>query len=239
MRKSSGLFVAVLALFFTVNATAQDFTDAHALVKAAYEKSGGDKWKSVESMVMSSSMTIDSPQGEMMGTAKLTFLYPGYMHARILLDMDDGSGMPMGPITQVMTPDSGYVQMDQGTQALPGGGAPDAASDELEMLQDEGPMLSMEIYELNGTEVYKVTATTDEETTSHYYDKTTLMKVAKATDTPAGTNWTYYDDYKDVDGLMVAYKMTQNMMGGMKQVLTMKSIEVNAELDRAKLFGDM
>ena len=239
MRKTSGLFVAVLALFFTVAATAQDFTDARALVKAAYEKSGGDKWKTVESMVMSSSMTIDSPQGEMMGTAKLTFLYPGYMHARILLDMDDGSGMPMGPITQVMTPDSGYVVTDQGTQALPGGGGPKAASDELEMLKDDGPTLVIETYDLNGTEVYKVTATTGEESSSHYYDKTTLMKLAKALDTPAGANWVYYDDYKDIDGLMVAHKMTQDMMGGVKQILTMKSIEINSELDRAKLFGDM
>lgn len=239
MRKTTGLLACLMALFVVVNASAQEYTDARSVVQAVYEKTGGEKWKSVESMVMSSSMSIDSPQGEMMGTAKLTFVYPGFMHATILLDVDDGSGMPMGPVTQVMTPDTGYVQTDQGTQPLPAGNGPKAASDELDMLRADGPELSMESAELDGKQVYKVTATADGDTNVFYYEKGTLKKLAKEAQTPGGSTWIRYDDYQDVNGLMLAHKMTQDMAGGMKQVLTMKKIEINPDIDKVKLFGEM
>ncbi len=239
MRKTSVLLAVLVAVLSTAAVNAQDYADAKALLEAALEKTGGDKWASVESMVMSSSMTIDSPQGEMMGTAKLTFVYPGFMHARILLDMDDGSGMPMGPITQVMTPDTGFVQTDQGNQPMPGGNGPKAATDELELLKDDGPELALATDTLDGTPVYKVTATTDEQTASHYYAMDSLMRVAKSVSTPAGEQWIRYSDYQEVDGLVVPFTMTQDMAGGMKQVIKAKKVEINPELDKAKLFGDM
>lgn len=239
MRKLTGLPVLVLAVSFAIlqGAAAQDYTDARELVKASYEKSGGDKWKTVESMVMSSNMTIDSPQGEMAGSAKLTFLFPGYMHARILLDIDDGTGMPMGPITQVMTPDTGYVHTDQGSQGLPGGNGPDSATDEIDLLADGGPELSLEKSELDGKEVYKVTAVADDETSAYYYDIETLQRVAKEVQTPGGSNWIRYSDFKDLNGLLVPHKQVQDLVGGMKQTLTMKTIEINSDIDREGLFG--
>lgn len=238
MLKRISLLTGAVALVFTLSANGQEYTDARTLVEAAFEKAGGTKWESVESMVMSSSMSIDSPQGEMMGTAKLTFVYPGYLHARILLDVDDGSGMPMGPITQVMTPDTGYVQTDQGTQSMPGGNGPKSASDEMYMLRDGGPELALETTDLNGAQVYKVTAKEDDETSMHYYAMDSLVKLAKEVQTPGGSTWIHYDDYRDLDGIMVPHKMTQDMAGGMKQILTMKSIEVNSGVDKNKLFGE-
>ena len=82
----------VLSLFFATLAApsfAQDFTNAKDLVKASYEKTGGDKWKSVHTMTMSSSMTIDAPTGQIFGTAKMSFKYPGYTHVKVLLDIPE------------------------------------------------------------------------------------------------------------------------------------------------------
>jgi hypothetical protein len=219
-----------------VGVSAQDFTDARDLVAASYENSGGAKWDAVKTMVQSSTMTINAPQGDLTGSAKMTFLFPGYLHVRMLLDIDDDSGMPMG-ITQVMMPDSGYAQSAQGTQSLPGGQAPDSPNEDADLLAEDGPNLSLEKADLNGNAVYKVTVETEDDTTSNYYDFESLLKVAKEVPTPAGAAWIYYDDYKDVDGLMLPHKITQEAFGGMTQVMTIRSIELNPEIDKAALFG--
>jgi hypothetical protein len=233
---SFAALIAILSAVVPVGATAQDFTDARTLVAASYENSGGAKWDAVKTMVQSTTMTIKAPQGDLTGSAKMTFLFPGYLHVRMLLDIDDDSGMPM-TITQVMMPDSGYAQSSQGSQSLPGGQAPDSPNEDSELLAEDGPNLSLEKSDLNGKAVYKVTAATDEDTTSNYYDFESLLKVAKEVPTPAGSAWIYYDDYLEVDGLMLPHKITQEAFGGMTQVMTIRSIEINPEVDRADLFG--
>lgn len=232
------LFVAVVLGLASASspfaASAQDYTDARAVVEASYENTGGVQWDAIKTMTQSSTLTITTPQGDMEGSAMMTFLFPGYLHMNMMIDVDDT--LPM-TITQVMMPDSGYAESPQGSTPLPGGQAPESPNEDLALLADDGPTLSLEKTELNGKPVYKVTAELEEGVSSSYYDVESLLKVAKEVPTPAGTAWIYYDDYKSVQGVMLPHKITQEAFGGMKQVMSVGKIQINPEIDRASLFG--
>ena len=141
----------VLSLFFATLAApsfAQDFTNAKDLVKASYEKTGGDKWKSVHTMTMSSSMTIDAPTGQIFGTAKMSFKYPGYTHVKVLLDIPEEMGGTPGGMTQtqIMRPDTSLMMSDfGGTQGGPGGQGPEYPTDAIELLDRDDSSLSLEM----------------------------------------------------------------------------------------------
>jgi hypothetical protein len=226
--------MAALLVSFTVDTSAQKvLSDAREVVEAAYERTGGDKWKSIESMVTNSTITIASPQGEMGGTFKMSNRYPGYVHVRVLLDMDGPGGMPMGPMTQVVTPDTGYVKGDFGTQPLPKGTGPKAASEELALLSDGNAELTLVVEERDGRQVYAVSSMDGETKNTLYYDVETFKRLAKETDTPAGSATTQYDDYREVDGLMVPHSIVQEQSNGMKQVMKLKTVEFNVDVSGA------
>lgn len=225
--------LALLFVSLALPATAQDFEDARALVKASYEKTGGEKWKTVETMIMSTTMSMNTPQGDIFGTTKITFKYPGYTHVKVLLDIPEEMGGPPGGMTQtsVMRPDTTLVVSDMaGTQGAPGGQGPKGPSEELALLSDESVELSMEEGELEGAQVYIVSSSVDGVSNKYYYDTTTLYRVARGVDTGQGQAMVYFGDYREVDGLMLPFEQRQSMMG-MSQTMNVKSIEVNPTID--------
>ncbi len=225
------LLVASLA----IPAVAQDFSDARDLIKASYEKTGGDKWKTVETMAMSSTMSIETPQGDLFGTMKFAFKYPGYSHMKLFLDIPEEMGGPPGGMTQVnlMRPDTTIMSSDMApTQGTKGGQGPEAANEELSMLNNEALTLSMEKGELDDTPVYIVTSTKDSTASRLYYDSESLYRIARGVDTPQGEAMVYYEDYREVDGLMLPHVQRQSMMG-MNQTMKIKSYEINAAIDDA------
>ncbi|MDX1700500.1 MAG: hypothetical protein R3250_07785, partial [Melioribacteraceae bacterium] len=91
------------------------------------------------------------------------------------------------------------------------------------------------IENINGTDAYKITLTSqDDRKYIHYYDVNTAYKLREITtiDTPQGsfTQIIDLDDYKDVDGIMNAFKLTQKM-GAREVELNVESIEYNTGLD--------
>jgi len=239
MQRISIAAAASLFLTFTISTAtlAQEYTDGRSVVQASYEKTGGVAWSDVKTLVQTTSVAINTPQGDISGSGRMTFLYPGYMHARMVFDIEDDAGLPMGAMTQVMTPDSGYAQSDMGRQELPGAQAPNSPNEDGELLKNDSAEVSLESYDLNGEDVYRVVYATESDTTTNYYDKETLYKVATEVNTPQGPIWVHYDDYREVGGLLLPHKITQEMAAGMRQILTINSIEVNPEIDQETLFG--
>ncbi|NNE34419.1 MAG: hypothetical protein HKN13_04245 [Rhodothermales bacterium] len=229
--------LTLLLASLTVPAFAQDFSDARALIEASLEKTGGEKWSTVETMRLSTTMSIDTPQGEIFGSTKLSFRYPGYTHVKVLLDVPEEMGGSPGGMTQtsIMNPDTTYMTSDfAGTQGSAGGQGPQAATEELALLSSEDAELSLDTGDLDGKDVYIVTSVVDSTTSRIYYDKETLLRLARAVETAQGDAMVYYEDYREVEGLLVPYVQRQSM-NGMAQIMKVKTVEVNPELD-TKLF---
>jgi hypothetical protein len=227
--------LTLLLVVLAVPAVAQDYSSARELIQASYEKTGGDKWKQVETMAMSSTMSIETPQGDLFGSMKFSFKYPGYTHMKLLLDIPEEMGGPPGGMTQVnlMRPDTTLIISDMGgSQGAPGGQGPKAATEELAMLNNESLDLSIEKGELDSASVYIVTSVEDSLTSKIYYDSNSLFRIARAVQTPQGEAMVYYGDYRNVDGLMLPYLQRQSMMG-MNQTMKVKSYEINATIDDA------
>jgi len=105
------LFAAILTGLLSAStpdaASAQEYTDARAVVAASYENTGGVEWDAITTMIQSSNLKLVTPQGDMEGFSTMTFVFPGYLHMSMMLDV--GAALPM-TITQVMMPDSGYAE---------------------------------------------------------------------------------------------------------------------------------
>ena len=225
------VLLAALLCTITSGASAQEMmTDGLAVINAAYEKVGGDAWRDVTSMITRNDITINTAQGELSGDGTITMKFPGYVHASMILEFDDPTAPPMGQITQVVTPDTAFMQMAQGSQPLPKGTGPDYPNRELELIEMEDASYELSVEESDESSVYVVTVSDGEETIVVHYDTESLLRV-KSIETNNGVELTTtYKDFKDVDGKLVAHRTTRNG-GGQSQVIRTKSIEFNPDVE--------
>ena len=139
---------------------------------------------------------------------------------------------PMGSQKQVLDGDSGY--------SLAGGQKTDMTEDQVKEAQVESspfPEINYlnsgvtleKIEVVDGQKAYKIKV--DDKNTS-YYSVDTGLKIMETKSGPQGTQSTYYEDYKEVGGVMFPFKISQTF-GPRKIAFVVKDLKVNENVTDA------
>lgn len=139
---------------------------------------------------------------------------------------------PMGSQKQVLDGDSGY--------SLAGGQKTDMTEDQVKEAQVESSPfpevnylnsgVTLEKIEMvDGQKAYKIKV--DDKSTS-YYSVDTGLKIMETKSGPQGTQSTYYEDYKEVGGVMFPFKISQTF-GPRKIAFIVKDLKVNEDVTDA------
>ncbi len=234
------ILLVVTSCLIGFGASAQDLmTDARAVVTAAYEATGGEAWRDISSMVTTNELSIETPQGELAGTATLTMRYPGFLHAVMDLAFEDPMAPAIGEMIQFISPDTAYMKMAQGTEPLPKGTGPDYPSRELELLEKEDASFSMTVEDIEGAKKYVVTVASGEEsadTVVVQYDTETLLRERSVDNSQGVELTTTYSDYRTVEGKTIAHKVRRTGGGGPQTIRT-KTVVFNKDVDA--VFAEM
>jgi len=224
------LLLAAALCSVTFGANAQDtLNDGRDVIAAAYEATGGDAWRAVSSMVTSNDISILTPQGELAGSGVMSIRFPGYMHAAMNLEFEDPSAPAVGEMTQVITPDTAYMQMAQGTQPLPKGTGPKFASRELELLEKVDATFELVVEDIDGVNTYVVTVTDEDEVVVVHYDTETLLRTKSIEMTRGVEVSSEYGNYKEVDGKLIPHRVKRSG-GGQSQTIRTRSVEINKDV---------
>ena len=235
-RKLFALALAVLALPLAVPVRAQNVDE---IVARHFEAQGGiDKLKKVQSWRMTGKMTLgqgmEAPfvmERKRPGKSRLEFSFSGMTGIRAF---DGKTGWQLMPFMGSKDPE------------------PFTAEDNQEAIEDadfDGPLMDWKTkghtVELVGTEpvegadAYKLKLTRKGGKVEYYYfDTETYLTVKQeAKRKMRGTEVegeSFLSDYKDVDGIMVPFTMSQGMKGGdHRQTMSFDKVEANVAIDDA------
>lgn len=130
-------------------------------------------------------------------------------------------------IRQVSTPTGGYMETPDGREENAKAIGEEFANDEATLLADTSLTLSLAEETLNEKAYYVVSATKEDKTGKRYYDKETFFCVKSIS--REGTVQEYAD-YKVVEGLTFAHKVSIQGGDAPTRTISYKTFEINPEL---------
>ena len=230
MKKQLTLFAALCLCIASFGTQAQS---VDKIIDGYFEIIGGkDKFRKMKSMVMEGS--AQSPQGEVQlkmyserpNKTKIEFSMQGKTFVLQAYDGKNAWG------TNFMTGKS---------EKKPDEAAKELADETFEPFyldyKKKGHKIELEgTEEIDGTECYKLKATKKDGKVQYlFFDKESyalIMIRSTGTSGPMKGKQieSYMADYKEVDGVMMPYSLTQNM-AGQKSTLTIKKITINPKLE--------
>ena len=224
-------------------ASESDMVKAKEILAAAVEAHGGlEKLQAVKNIVVESSISANSPQGPMQLEGKVYYLFPDKFRQELKL--------PQGERVYVFDGTSGFAMTPMEVQPIP----PQMANNFKDTVFRETLWL---LTNLSQNEISVQYAGTEEVQGKPAHillvpqpsgemlklfvgeDMHHIVKIAyRETVQGATVNWeSFMDDYRDVDGVKVAYHVVQNVEGQLYSESRVKRVTLNAELD-ASLFQE-
>ena len=216
-----------------------DMAKAKEVLAAAVEAHGGlEKLQAVKNIVMEARATANSPMGQMQVEGKSYYVYPDKFRQDVKL--------PQGEMGYVFDGASGFAMTPMGVQPLP----PDVTNSFKDAVFRETTWL---LTNLSQNEISVQYAGTEdvqgksahvllvpqpsgevlrlfvsEET--HYIVKFAYREIAQGV---TANRESLMDDYRDVDGVKVAYHVVQNVDGQLFSESRVTGVTLNAELDES------
>ena len=221
-------------------ATPESLKKGKTLLVAAAEACGGtNAFKAVKNMTATNKITISmSSGGTMEATSKEITVYPDKNRSEVT--------MPFGQVTQVLSGDKAWASGPQGTQDMNESQRKDMQKslfrDQVRLFQmSEEDVLTVQAVEgvdVNGTETEGILIKDIEgnsiklylDPETHYvikreYQGTTMMGVATLEE--------LLSDYKDVDGIMVPFRLDIKANGEPYIAVDVQEVQFNTEVDPA------
>lgn len=230
-----------LFLCLTFSALAQPYTTAQEVLQANIDKTGGERWSSIETMQTELQVVVESPQGLIMLEGETARIFPGYMFMQMTSE-----DTPMVNQVIYMTPEGGWMNNAQsGMEEL--SDTSDAAQDmmrpfkeEVSLLEEEeevGGLALLDSESLDDREVY-VVQVGGETGSKRYYDKENLYLVGVEVPNPMGGEHILQKsgDYKEISGLLIPHEQTVDMSAmGMTQTVILTNVLINIPLTPEEL----
>ncbi|RKU27591.1 hypothetical protein C6497_11015 [Candidatus Poribacteria bacterium] len=219
-------------------ASDEDIAKAKEILVSAINAHGGlEAIKAVTSVVSEGQATIAQMGGIQMGL-KVSSLYPD----KLRQDMQT----PQGDMSILFDGESGFMVSPMGSQPLPpemSTSLKDAAfRDTIPLLQyltdNDIPIQFSGVEEVEGKQasVLLITQPSDESLKIYVSDETHLILKYAFRETEMGTTMekeTIFLDYRDVDGIQIAFNVIQNVNGQLYTNTTLAKVEINSELDES------
>ncbi|MCM2314473.1 MAG: insulinase family protein [Thermoanaerobaculia bacterium] len=203
------------------------------MIKAADAMGGAAKLGAIKSYRMLSTLTVKGPMGEMALEADETTVFPDKQRQAMKT--------PMGEMTMVVTPDSGFMSMGGKMQDLPGSqkkGMLDSIRDSPMWLGSKAGdpaytfaiagdakvgEIDTRVLEISG-EGIRVKWCIDPKSGD-------LLRTIKST--PQGEQTVDFSDFRDVSGIKLPFKGVIKVGGEDSGVFQVKSFELNPQIDDA------
>ena len=199
---------------------------------------GADKILAVKSVTDASTVTVATPNGDMVVDIKIAMGYPDRMRLDIMT--------PMGTMVQVLNGDKGWMSGPQGAVDLQGSQIDElkkqAQFDQLSLLKAlaEGTAVTQYVGEtqVDGKKVQDVLMTLGEDAVAHLYvDPSTNMIVATVrrlftAEGPTDVTETY-SDFRDVSGIKMCFSSVQKTATATISSSKVTELKVNPPLDRS------
>ena len=220
-------------------ASETDVAKAKEVLAAAVEAHGGlEKLQAVKNIVIEARATANSPMGQMQVEGKSYYVYPDKFRQDVKL--------PQGEMGYVFDGASGFALTPMGVQPLP----PDVTNSFKDAVfretiwlltnlsQNEISVQYAGTEDVHGTSAHVLLVPqpsgetlrlfVSEET--HYVVKFAYREMAQGV---TANRESLMDDYRDVDGVKVAYHVVQNVDGELFSESRVTGVTLNAELDDA------
>jgi hypothetical protein len=229
----------VLFLCLTSSALAQPYSTAQEVLQANIDKTGGERWSTIETMKTELQVVIESPQGLIMMQGETARIFPGYMFMEVTSE-----DMPMANQTIYMTPEGGWMNAQGSMEEL--SDTSEAAQnmmrpfkEEMSLLEEEevGGLALLDSDTLDDREVY-VVQVGGETGPKRYYDKENLYLVGVEVPNPMGGDniMQMSGDYKEISGLLIPHEQTVDMSAmGMTQTVILTNVAINTPLTPEEL----
>jgi len=219
-------------------ASDEDIAKAREILDSVINAHGGmEAIKAVTSVVSQGQATIAQMGGIQMGL-RVSSLYPD----KLRQDMQT----PQGDISILFDGESGFMVSPMGNQPLPpemSASLKDAAfRDTIPLLQyltdNDIPIQFSGSEEVEGkpASVLLITQPSGESLKIYVSDETHLILKYAFRETEMGTTMEkeiIFLDYRDVDGIQIAFNMIQNVNGELYTNSTLTKVEINSELDES------
>lgn len=196
---------------------------------------GKAKVDAVNSLHMTSALSMKTPQGTMDAEVDTLVRYPD-TNRRVMK-------LPMGEITMVMTPDAAFMTSPMGSQDMPGSQRDalnrEVRQDLLVILKSIGrpdyTFAATGTEKVGGVDAQVVSVAISGSTVKLYIDPASGKLLRKSAAGRGGEQLTDYSDWKNFGGLNLPSTATTTANGEPAGTSVTKSIELNPTID-AKLF---
>lgn len=235
MKSTLLLFASVFVFAFT--ATAQDVS-VDEIIDTYYENIGGkEAWREIKTMRIEGEgiqMGMKFPAIVLAKTPNKTKLTVDIQGMQMIEAFDGATAWATNPF-------AGQTEPAKKSEEETAEAAKNAFQDELLDYKEKGHTLTFEgSEEYLGTPVHKLKLVTKKgKTTTYYFDQELSVPIAMAQEMVSGPMKgkvivTEMSDYQEVDGLMVAFSMTQKMDGQTFLEMVSNKVELNAPITDAE-----
>jgi zinc protease len=206
------------------------------LVSDAVQAKGGlEKLRSIKTVKADATLWIDAAGGRVEVPTTTWIRYPDAFRV--------DAQMPNGPVSQVLVGDSYWVRDARGIVTAPEDVARDLRGsvqrDAIRLLlalADRNPALQRALVDVGGQKMPAIKVPGDGPLTLVFDPASTLLaRVRYAVQTPQGVRAVeeVFSDYRDVNGLKVAFKAVLQREGSPRVERVLRSFEYNIPLDRS------
>ena len=215
-------------------ATASDAAGLALMEKAVAFAGGRANIDAINAVLRTGQMVLKTPQGDMQADVKLLTLYPLSTRTEMTL--------PMGVITQVVTPEAAFMLSPMGSQDIPGSQRDamlaDAKGEYLAVLKNIGSpkytFVAAGSEKIGDVEAQIVAINADGASTKWYLDPATgrlLRSVSRSGGPMPGDVVTEYSEWRNFGALNLPTASSMTRDGQPMASVTLANIEVNPAVD--------